>query len=183
MKKLNCIALPVIMAGMLAIAAPLGASAFNLGGALGDVLGGGKAGSSGSSVPAASVPSGYKSTPDRIYGTDTYGGDEHSNYIIKGRLIYAGGAGTVPEYTDVLLSPAGTALNGTRFESGYYHMGHTNTAGEFELPAKPGTYVVFAYSGRYAAITTAEAVQDGETITLTLTDRGSKIQFKRMNND
>ncbi len=183
MKKLNRIALPVIMAGMLAIAAPLGAGAFNLGGALGDVLGGGKTGSSGSSVPAASVPSGYKSTPDRIYGTDTYGGDEHSNYIIKGRLIYPGGAGTVPEYTDVLLSPAGTALNGTRFESGYYHMGHTNTAGEFELPAKPGTYVVFAYSGRYAAITTAEAVQDGETITLTLTDRGSKIQFKRMNND
>ena len=35
MKKLNRIALPVIMAGMLAIAAPLGAGAFNLGGACG----------------------------------------------------------------------------------------------------------------------------------------------------
>lgn len=183
MKKWTKIALPVILACMLAVAVPMGAGAFNLGGALGGILGGGKTGSSGSSVPAASIPSGYKSTPDRIAGSATYGGDEHSNYLIKGRVIYPGGAGQVPEYTDVLLSPAGTALNGTRFESGYYHMGHTNTAGEFELPAKPGTYVVFTYVGRYAAITTAEAVQDGEDITLTLTDRGGKIQFKRMNND
>ena len=179
MKKWNRIAIPVILAGLLTIAVPVGAEAFDLGGALGGIT----KNLPGGSVPTAHIPSGYKSTPDRIYGTATYGGDEHSNYIIKGRLVYAGRAGTVPEYTDVLLAPAGTALNGTRFESGYYHMGHTNTAGEFELPAKPGTYVVFAYSGRYAAITTAEAVQDGETITLTLTDRGGEIQFKKMNND
>ena len=61
MKKWNKVVLPVLLAGLLAMAVPIGASAFNLGGALGGIT---KSLPGGSGSPSPAMPGGTSASQE-----------------------------------------------------------------------------------------------------------------------
>lgn len=156
---------------------------FNLGGIKINVpdVGGGKQPAAQTQNRDTRDAGGLNSTPKKIEVTmdSKEGYDERSNYVIKGKVYYEGSTKSPPEYTDVLLAPASAQLKGNIFESGYYGKGYVNSNGDFEVGAKPGTYVIFIYVGSYACIATATAETDAGSQVYYLKDCGSKIRFRQ----
>ena len=130
---------------------------------------------------AQSQDAGLSKYPKKIEVTldSKEGNDERSKYVIKGKVYYEGSTKSPAEYTDVLLAPASAKLNGNIFESGYYGKGYVNSNGDFEVGAKPGTYVIFIYVGSYACIATATAEVDGDSQVYYMKDTGSDIKFRQ----
>jgi hypothetical protein len=173
----------LLCAALLAITTTVSAG-FNLGGIkvnLPDVKGGKQPAAPTTQNRETRDPGGLNHTPKKIEVTmdSKEGYDERSNYVIKGKVYYEGSTKSPPEYTDVLLAPASAQLKGNIFESGYYGKGYVNSNGDFEVGAKPGTYVIFIYAGSYACIATATAETDGESQVYYLKDTGARIQFRQ----
>jgi len=163
---------------ILAIATTVSAG-FNLGGIKIDMPGAAKGGKQPTvqSKKDASLSKYPKKIEVTLDSKEGY--DERSKYVIKGKVYYEGSTRSPSEYTDVLLAPASAKLNGNIFESGYYGKGYVNSNGDFEVGAKPGTYVIFIYVGSYACIATATAEIDGESQVYYMKDAGADIQFRQ----
>lgn len=166
----------VLCTMLLAVTTTVNAG-FNLGGIKINVPG-----TNGAKQPTVqSQGAGLSKYPTKIEVTldSKEGYDERSKYVIKGKVYYEGSTRSPAEYTDVLLAPASAKLNGNIFESGYYGKGYVNSNGDFEVGAKPGTYVIFIYVGSYACIATATAEIDGGSQVYYMKDTGANIRFRQ----